>query len=59
MRLVYRNGRRWWTCGVGNILTHLVTSRQLCRSSGDRTLWDLPFWKVILRLALDGGWLKV
>lgn len=44
---------------MGNILTHLVTSRQLCRSSGDRTLWDLPFWKVILRLALDGGWLKV
>lgn len=40
-------------------LTHLVVSTQLCRSSGDRTLWDLPFWKVILRLVLDGGWLKV
>ena len=40
-------------------LTHLVASTQLCRSSGDRTLWDLPFWKVILRLALEGGWLKV
>lgn len=34
-------------------------STQLCRRSGDRALWDLPFWKVILRRALEGGWLKV
>lgn len=39
--------------------THLGGSTQLCRRSGDRALWDLPFWKVILRRALEGGWLKV